>query len=69
MGVRAVGPYRPRFRAAADFLGCFTLGNGEKTCCCCLVDGNAGVDGEEDMCGLDDEEAEESEGVEGEEVL
>lgn len=51
MGVLAVGPYRPRFLAAADFLGCFTLGNGEKICCLgvmALVDGNAGVDGEED---------------------
>lgn len=54
MGVLDVGPYRPRFLAAADFLGCFTLGKGEKTCCFgvtvpVLVDGNAGVDGEQDM--------------------
>lgn len=54
MGVLDVGPYRPRFLAATDFLGCFTLGNGEKTWClgveaAAAADGNAGVDGEEDM--------------------
>lgn len=31
-GVLEVGPYRPRLRAAADFLGGLTDGNGEKTC-------------------------------------
>lgn len=54
-----MGPYRPRFLAAADFLGCFTLGNGEKTCGL-DVEGeaveNAGVDGEEEIHDLDDEQ-------------
>ena len=33
VGVRGVGPYRPRLRAAGDLRGCLTLGNGEKTTC------------------------------------
>lgn len=51
MGVLDVGPYRPRFRAAADFLGCLTQGNGENTCCLEgeAADNNPGVDGEEGM--------------------
>lgn len=72
MGVLDVGPYRPRFLAATDFLGCFTHGKGEKTCCLGVeetVDEKAGVDGEEDMCDLVDEEIEEREGVEGQDVL
>ena len=54
MGVLEVGPYRPRFLAAADFLGCFTLGKGEKTC---------------SLGAAPDDEREESDGVDGEEVL
>lgn len=34
-----------------------------------LLDWNAGVDGEEDICNPDDEDMDESEGVDGEEVL
>lgn len=51
MGVLDVGPYRPRFLAAADFLGCFTQGNGEKICCleAEAADDSPGVDGEDGM--------------------
>lgn len=70
MGVRGVGPYRPRFLAATDFLGCFTHGNGENACCfggTAADDGNAGVDGERDT--REDEDREERDGVEGEGLL
>lgn len=68
MGVRDVGPYRPRFLAATDFLGCFTQGNGEKICCLgvMLADVDIGVDGKDDLAG---EETELREGVEEEDVL
>lgn len=66
MGVLEVGPYRPRFLAAADFLGCFTQGKGEKTGCFVVEKvANAGVDGEEDMLDLDKEDSESDAGVEG----
>lgn len=65
-----MGPYRPRFLAAADFLGCFTHGKGEKTCCLgveVVEEASTGVEGEYDMSDLDKQE--DKAGVEGHGVL
>lgn len=68
VGVLEVGPYSPRFLAAADFLGCFTQGNGENAGCLEEAKApNAGVDGDEEM--LEDFEDSDSEaGVDGQGV-
>lgn len=65
MGVLEVGPYRPRFLAAADFLGCFTQGKGEKTVCLGVEVAKAGVDGDEGRFDFDKDESEREAGVEG----
>ena len=47
VGVRDVGPYSPKFRAAVDFRGTLRQGKGEKgRGCCWYLDSPAGVEAE-----------------------